>query len=175
MNLSIDLEKRITDNPDTLLAIANQNIEINDWLAAWTTLNGIIYEFPQYGPAYNHKGWLCHKILNEGEEARKYFELALKYDPEYHPTYSNYISLLNKLNELQELENLIKKALLVKGIDKVNIYNELGLLQEKTQKFDAAINSYLEAIKYSLQNDEISILNDSVNRCTSKINVLSPL
>ena len=173
MKFSIDSEQRMTNDPATLLTIVDHNIEVKDWLTSWSILNGVIYEFPEYGPAYNYKGWLCVHVLKAYEEAKEYFELAIKYSPDYQPTYVNYASLLNTLDKYQELEELIKKALLIEGIDKVNLYSEWGLLYEKTQNFDQAIESYLEAIKYSLHYDEISLLEESMNRCTSKKNILT--
>ena len=163
---------QITYDPATLLAIADQNIEMRNWPSAWAVINGIIHEFPQYGPAYNHKGWLCANVMYADREAEDNFNIALKYAPEYHPTYVNYASLLNRLNRFEELEELLKKALEVESIDKVKLYNEWGLLQEKKGQFDAAIVSYLESIKYSVQNDEIAVLNDSVIRCKNKQKIL---
>jgi len=133
-------------------------------------LENIIAEDPDFGKAYNHLGWFYETKFRDYTTAEKYYKQALEKAPNYSAVYTNYSILLSTLQRFDELKALLTRALNVPGIDKPSVFNEFGIMYEQQGLFEMAIGQYKEAIKLTLNNDNLKVYMSSVDRCKTKMN-----
>lgn len=131
-------------------------------------LEDILSEEPSFGKAHNHMGWLYKTRYQDYKIAEKHFKLAIKFDPEYSPSYINYAYMLRDLGRLDELEALLNKALKVEGTNKSTVYDEFGSLYELRGEYGKAIRYYKKAIALSLNDKSITDLRGHIKRCNKK-------
>lgn len=131
-------------------------------------LEEILSEEPSFGKAHNHLGWLYKTKYQDYVTAEKHFRLALKFDPEYPPTYINYAYMLRDLGRLSELEDLLNRALKVVATNKCAVYDEFGSLYELRGQYKKAISLYKKAISLSLNDKVIEDLRNHIKRCRKK-------
>jgi Tfp pilus assembly protein PilF len=159
---------------DDMFFQADQQIKDNQITQALKTLEAIIEEYPEYGRAYNHLGWIYETKYRSYTEAEECYKKALDYSPEYTPVYLNYAYLLSNQNRFAELEPLLDKALIVPGAYKPSIYNEYGIMYELMEKFDLAVEYYRKAIFNSTDNTNIKTYQDSIERVAQKKRFIEP-
>jgi tetratricopeptide (TPR) repeat protein len=135
-------------------------------------LEQILHEEPVFGRAHNHLGWLYKNRYQDNRLAEKHFLLAIKFEPEYTPTYINYAYLLRDEHRLDELEILLNTALKVKGINRCTVYDEFGSLYELRGDYKQAIVFYKKAISLCLNDKLISDLSNHIKRCKKKKGLL---
>lgn len=136
-------------------------------------LEGILNEDPQYGKAYNHLGWIYETKYKDYPKAEEYYRKCLEFTPDYPAVYLNISVVLSHLGKWKELEDVLNGALLVPGVDKATIYNEFGIMNELQGKFEAAIENYKTAIRFSLSDVNIDTYYASTKRCIKKQEMLS--
>jgi tetratricopeptide (TPR) repeat protein len=157
---------------DDMLFEADELIRNNKIADAVNLLEGIIAEVPDYGKAYNHLGWIYETKLKDVNSAESMYKQCLAYNPEYPPVYLNLSIVLSTLGKYDEVETLLLKALQVPGVDKSAIYNEHGILNELRQDYNAAIEKYKEAIRFSLSDVNVDTYAKSITRCRTKRDLL---
>lgn len=147
---------------------AEKLLNENDFAAAKGLLEEILEMEPGYGRAHNHLGWLYYAKFDNYERAAYHFRLAIKFEPGYPASYINYCYLLNEINNEPELRSLAMKALEVPGVNKAVIYNELGRSSEMSGYYKDALANYKEAIRYSMNKNEIEVFNLNIERAKQK-------
>lgn len=157
---------------DDLLFEADELIRNNKIADAVNLLEGIISDAPDYGKAYNHLGWIYETKLKDINSAETMYKQCLAYNPEYPPVYLNLSIALSTLGKYDEVEALLKKAFEVPGVEKSVIYNEYGILFELRQDYNAAIEKYKDAIRFSLSDVNVDTYAKSMNRCRTKRDLL---
>ncbi|MBX7095094.1 MAG: hypothetical protein K1X56_10245 [Flavobacteriales bacterium] len=138
-------------------------------------LEEILAEEPSFGKAHNHLGWLYKTKYQDYKTAEKHFRLALKFDPEYAPTYFNYAYMLRDLGRLNELEEILQRAEKIEGTNKSAVYDEFGSLFELRSDYTNAIRYYKKAIALSLNDKVIADLRLHIKRCRKKQHFLVAL
>lgn len=138
---------------DELFLKADQLIGADDIVGARGLLYKIIDEYPDYGRAHNHLGWLNEHKLRYLDKAEEHYKAALRFSPDYPAIWINYAYYLNAQERYDELLEHLDRAMKVKGVSKSFIYNELALVYEIKGGYDESVSYYKQAIKYS-QNDE---------------------
>lgn len=152
---------------------ADQLIKQNNIGNATALLNEIITEMPEYGRAHNHLGWIYETKFTDYVRAEKHYKAALQFTPEYPPVYYNYSILLSTLGRYDELTALLEKAMVVPGINKATISNEYAIMYEAQGKYDEAIESYKQYIRYLFDNKLIEQAQASIQRCLTKKSILA--
>lgn len=137
-------------------------------------LTEIITEMPDYGRAHNHLGWIYETKYNDYARAEKHYQAALSYSPEYVAIYYNYAILLSTLGRYDELIALLDRAMAIPGINKATIQNEYGIMYEAQGKYNEAIESYRNYIRFLYDNKLIDQAQESIRRCQNKMNLLNP-
>ncbi len=165
MNHSIKLEE--------LFYAADIDISDGKFTEAMEKLETILVEDPNFGKAYNHLGWLYETKFKKIEKAKQFYQKAVEKSPEYTSAYYNYAICLSTLAQYDELQIILAKAMAVPGIDKAKINNEYGIMHEQMGDFENAIKYYKDCIKFSLNNDEVNRVKDSIIRCQSKMEILN--
>lgn len=131
-------------------------------------LEEILENEPGFGRAHNHLGWLYYAKLDDYEKAGYHLKLALKFSPAYPPGFVNYTYLLNYLNRHKELVEHVSQAMLVEGVNKSVIYNELGKSYEINGFYKEAASAYLEAKRFSLNKNEMEMIDENMTRVKNK-------
>jgi tetratricopeptide (TPR) repeat protein len=147
---------------------ADLDIKDGYFTEAVKKLEEILHQDPDFGKAYNHLGWLHETQFRNLEKAEDFYKLAVAKSPTYPAAYYNYAILLSTLERFDDLDNLLKKALEVKGIEKAKIYNEYGIMFEQIGEYEKAIRFYTDAAKSTLNKDMLNTAKDSIERCKVK-------
>lgn len=156
------------EGPEALFVQADALIEAGDTIAATETLSRLISNYPGFGRAYNHLGYIWETKFRDLRKAEEYYKSCLNYSPEYPAIYYNYAVLLSTQARFEELESLLKKALEVPGINKSKIYNEFGIMYEVQGRYSEALASYRQGIRFSFSQKDINTYRTSIQRTEEK-------
>ncbi|MFZ5551734.1 MAG: O-linked GlcNAc transferase [Bacteroidota bacterium] len=156
------------NNIEELFLEADRALDEGNLSEGKRMLEDILHEEPSYGKAHNHLGWLYKTKYQDYKIAEKHFKLAIKFDPEYPPSYINYAYLLRDLGRLDELEALLVRAMQIESTNKCSLNDEFGSLYELKGDYKKAIEFYNKAIKLSLNDKIVEDLRNHVKRCRRK-------
>ncbi len=162
----------ILSKADEMFFDADDKIRNGQIVEAKDILINLINQFPEYGRAYNHLGWIYETKYKDYATAENYYRKALEFAPDYPAVYLNYAIVLSSMEKFDELEKLLNQALTVPGISKDKIFNEFGIMYELKGEFLKAIDFYKKAINASLADKDIEIYRESINRCKTKREIL---
>jgi tetratricopeptide (TPR) repeat protein len=147
---------------------AEKAFEQGHYLEGKAFLESALTEEPTYGKAHNHLGWLYLGRLDDLEKAERHLRLALKYSQKYSAPYIHLISLLFESKRLEEHEHLIAAAMKVPGVSRSFLYSEKGKAFEVKGKYTQAIKWYRKAIRWSMDESEITAVRNYMRRAKSK-------
>lgn len=147
---------------------AEKEFEQQNYLQGKYYLEAALEEEPTFGKAHNHLGWLYLYQLNDLERAEQHLNLALKYTSGYGAPYTHMISLLFDAKRMDEHLKFLNKALGVPGVSNSYVYNDFGRHYEVKGKYRKAMKYYREAIKWSMEDHEMTMLKDNIRRCRDK-------
>ncbi len=156
---------------ENLFFEADQLIEENRVIEAKELLFDLLSEYPDYGRAHNHIGWLYNVKFNNFPKSKKHLELAIKYAPDYHATYSNYAYLLIDMNLYDQMIAFGSKVIDNSVVDKSTIYNKMAQAFELKGEVMKAYKHYKLAIKETLNNKTLDGIYASLNRIKGKMSL----
>ncbi len=166
----------MSDNrAENLFFEADQLIDENRIIEAKEMLIDLLAEFPDYGRAHNHLGWLYNLKFNNYPKAKKHLELAIKFAPDYHAAYSNYSYLLIDMNLNDEMIAFGNNVRHISSVDKSTVLNKMGQAYELKGDIMSAHKHYKLAIKETLNNKTLDSIYASVNRVKRKMSLLQRL
>lgn len=166
----------MSDNrAENLFFEADQLIDENKIVEAKEALMELLAEFPDYGRAHNHLGWLYNLKFNNYPKAKQHLELAVRFAPDYHAAYSNYAYLLIDMNLYDEMITFGNKVVNNSVADKSTIYNKMGQAYELKGDLETAFSHYVLAIKETLNNKALDALYASKDRVKRKMNFIQKL
>ncbi|CAM1340811.1 hypothetical protein [Tenacibaculum amylolyticum] len=166
----------MSDNrAENLFFEADQLIDENRIVEAKEMLLELLSEFPDYGRAHNHLGWLYNIKFNNYPKAKKHLELAIKFAKDYHAAYSNYAYLLIDMNLNDEMITFGKNVINSTTVDKSTIYNKMAQAYELKQDLMNAYKHYKLAIKETLNNKTLDAIYASSNRVKRKMSLMQRL
>lgn len=140
---------------------------------AFTKLNSILNEMPDFGKAHNHLGWIYETKYKDYPNAEKHYKMSIEYAPEYMAGYYNYAIVLSTLKKWDELEVLLGKAMKVLGINMATIYNEYAIMYEMQGKYQEAIDAYMKNATNTLDGKQIDTARESIDRCKKKMDLIN--
>ena len=153
--------------PQDILLVAEQHLEQGAFDEGKACLNDLIQEHPNYGPAFNHLGWLSAQE-GEPQQAEVHYKKAIELSPDFPSTYFNYLILLRNFRRFDEMEAVFKSALGVSTI-RLDILNaEYGIGLEMAHRFKEAIDAYTEAVLNAFDLKAIESYRASISRCKLK-------
>lgn len=158
---------------DDLFFEADRLIKEQRITEAISTLEAILLEAPDYGKAYNHLGWIYDSKYRNYKMAAEHYRKCIAYTPEYTAVYLNFSITLSTLGEFDEQEKMLNGALLIPGIDRATINNEMAIMYELKGDYDKAIEYYKTAIRFSLVDANVDLYTGSIERCRKKQHLLS--
>lgn len=163
------------DNAEDLFFKADQLISENKISEAKEVLLELLADYPDYGRAHNHLGWLYNVKLNNNPKAKLHLELAIKYASDYHAVYSNYAYLLIDMNLYEEMIAFGNKVIDNKVADPATIYNKLGHAHELKGELLNSHKHYKLAVKSTINNKFLEELYASINRVKGKMSLFQKL
>lgn len=154
---------------ETMLAQADTLIKEKRSQESVELLCKILQRNPQFGKAYNHLGYVYEIDYKDYTRAEEYYKKAMQYEPNYSPAYTHYARLLSNCKRFDELKAHLDMALTIPTVSAEAIYFEYALMYEMQQNPEAAINYYIKAAMTTLDTDKITLYQESINRCKTKI------
>jgi tetratricopeptide (TPR) repeat protein len=164
----IDLDRSYLEC-ETMLAQANTLIREKRSQEAVELLLMILQRNPHFGKAYNHLGYVYELDYTDYMRAEEYYKKAMKYEPQYSPTYTHYARLLSTCKRFDELKAHLDIALTVRTVSEALIYYEYALMYEMQQNPEAAMNYYIKAAMTTLETDKIAQCQKAIDRCQVKL------
>ena len=143
---------------------------------AKVVLEEILAEYPDFGKAHNHLGWIYCVRLSNYEKAEYHYKLAIKFDPSYPSSYINYTYLLVDLGKFEEAKELIFNTLKnVVGIDKSSYFSELGRISEFEANYTEAYQYYKKSLNLAFSKSFIDNMNANMARVKDKMSTFEKL
>ncbi|MEO1055176.1 MAG: tetratricopeptide repeat protein [Bacteroidota bacterium] len=147
---------------------AEQAIIQEQYLEGKAILEEALSIEPGLAKAHNHMGWLYLFHLNDHNAAEYHLRLAMKCEPEYGSPYLHLTTLLLERGAFDDVREILDKALDLKDLNKASVYYDYGRYYETMGKFNKAIKKYKEAIRHSMDHDEITLFRGNIKRCRIK-------
>jgi|SRR6185436_12589495 len=132
-------------------------------------LEEILETEPDNGMVHYMMGWIYNTQLCNYKKAERHFNYAVKFSPDHPDVFYSYLPLLNKMERTNELIRIAALALIVKGVSKAFVYNQLGLSCEKTGNYSDAIRNFKQATVHATDNQDTEEYNESIQRNQSKL------
>lgn len=126
-------------------------------------------EFPGYKNTYLLMGRIYRYVLSDNDIAEKYFKKALSLDNHYKDVLYDYANLLHSQNRYEDLKILVEQNMLpAEGLDRVLIFEYLGLIAEFQKKYGKAIDHYKEALALATASNNYEYYKQAIIRCKEK-------
>ena len=165
----------MSSREEDLFFEADELISENKIQEAKEILLELLAEYPDYGRAHNHLGWLYNVKFNNYPKAKQHYELALKFASDYHAVYSNYSYLLIDMNMFDEMIQFGNKVVKNKIADEATIYNKIAQAYELKGNLIEAFKHYKKAVSSCINNKFLEDLYASINRVRGKMTLLQKL
>lgn len=131
-------------------------------------MNEIIQIDPEYARAYYHLGNIYQDRFKNFQTAGFYYKKCIGLEPEFPDAYLPYLRLLTTLEMPNLAEQIFHKALLVKGVCKCCIYEQMGNYAEQDKRWEEANEFYKQALLNSTGIEDKSALHDNLQRLRDK-------
>ena len=156
---------------EDLFLEADQLIDDDKVIEAKNILINLLADFPDYGRAHNHLGWLYSVKFYNFDKAKNHLEHALKFAPDYQAVYANYAYLLVEMNLFDEMIAFGLKYL-PKGVADAGVmYNKMGQAFELKGDLKNAHKYYRLSVNKSINNQFLEELYASLYRVRRKMNI----
>ncbi len=171
---SVKLNQINLECESSLLQV-NNFIQAGQIQAGFELVVKILQYNPQFGKAYNYLGWIYETQYQNYIYAEEYYKQAMKYEPDYAPTYYNYGYLLLSSGRFDELKAYLDRALNIPNICKDKIYNYYALMFEMQQNLEPAMNYYFNAAMTALDTNILTYYQEGIKRCKIKLELKNSL
>ncbi|WP_347051961.1 tetratricopeptide repeat protein [Flavobacterium olei] len=139
-------------------------------------LEELLSQYPDFGKAHNHLGWIYYNKLSDYEKGVYHYKLAMKFDPKYPAPYLNYTYLLIDLGRYAEAKEHIRATMAnLENADNSSYNSELGRMAEYEGQYAAAFTYYKEARKNALNPNFIDNMNANMKRVKDKMSIFEKL
>lgn len=160
---------------EDLFLEADELIDENKIKEAKEVLLDLLSDYPDFGRAHNHLGWLFSVKYNDHFKAKKHLELALKFSPNYPGVYANYVYLLLEINKYDELIAFGEKYAGNSVADEGTLYNKMAQAYELKGELLKAYNYYKKAIQGGISNKFIEEIYASIHRLKGKMSFVQKI
>lgn len=139
-------------------------------------LEEILSQYPDFGKAHNHLGWIYYNKLSNYDKGIYHYKLAMKFDPKYPAPYLNYTYLLIDIGRYEEAKEHISFTMQsLENFDSSSYNSELGRMAEYESQYTAAYNYYKLAKKNALNPNFIDNMNANMKRVKDKMSIFEKL
>jgi tetratricopeptide (TPR) repeat protein len=148
---------------------AVEELRYGETAKALQLFNGLIAADANYARAYFQLGIINYYHIKDYQAAGYYFSQCIEAEPSFPDVYEDFMQLLVFLNMEKKARTIAAKALKIAGTNQRLIYQQLGLLEEKNQNWNAAIDYYKKAYAYSLEKEDAEDSKADIERVKDKI------
>ncbi|MBU3659278.1 MAG: hypothetical protein FGM14_05385 [Flavobacteriales bacterium] len=127
-------------------------------------LNELVILHPNQAEPFYELGKMAYNFWRN-DEAEDFYIKALKADPEYFPTYTQYALILIKAQRFDEAENLLEQSKKLINREDSDIYFYYGMLYQHKGQLENAISSYKSAINVSINESQIDLNLKFIRAC----------
>lgn len=139
-------------------------------------LEEILSQYPDFGKAHNHLGWIYYNKLSDYERGLYHYKLDIKFDPKYPAPYINCTYLLIDIGRYAEAKEHINFALAtLENADNSSYNSELGRMAEYESQYTDAYNFYKEAKRNALNPNFIDNMKANMKRVKDKMSIFEKL
>ncbi|OXB06839.1 hypothetical protein [Flavobacterium pectinovorum] len=139
-------------------------------------LEEILSQYPDFGKAHNHLGWIYYNKLSNYDKGIYHYKLAMKFEPKYPAPYLNYTYLLIDIGRYAEAKEHIDFTFNnLENVDYSSFNSELGRMAEYESDYIAAYNFYKLAKKNALNPNFIDNMNANMKRVKDKMSIFEKL
>ncbi|MFI2743453.1 hypothetical protein ACG2LH_11985 [Zhouia sp. PK063] len=135
-------------------------------------LEELLSEYPDYGRAHNHLGWIFSTRYADYKRAAYHYSLAMRFSPGYAPAHVNYAYLLTDTQKYDDAVMHIKNAFTVDGVNHAILYSELGRIYELKQNFLKAYKNYKMAVNKAFDARFIDEMKSNLERVKNKMSFM---
>lgn len=151
----------------TLLRI-RQNLDSGKLQEALEELRLLLIRQPENGRLLALSGRVEFRYLNLLTQAEESLRKAIRLAPDSTEAYLDYGELLLQLDKNTELIAVLNKALEVQGIARDKIFRLFGLVYEREKRWEDAYSNYVEAIRFTLDMEQLKLYKKDIERCQEK-------
>ncbi|KAA8482932.1 hypothetical protein BDE36_1405 [Arcticibacter tournemirensis] len=148
---------------------AVEELRYGETAKALQLFNGLIATDATYARAYFQLGIINYYYIKDYQAAGYYFSQCIEAEPGFPDVYEDFMKLLVFLNMEKKAKVIASKAILVAGVQQRLIYQQLGLLEEKCQNWNAALECYKKAYVCSLEKEDAEDSKADIERVRDKI------
>ena len=127
-------------------------------------LNELVILHPSQAEPLYELGKMAYNFWRN-DEAEGFYIRALKADPEYFPTYTQYALILIKAQRFDEAEGLLESSKKLINREDADIYFYYGMLFQHKGQLENAISSYKSAINLSINESQIDLNLKFIRAC----------
>ncbi|MBL0737418.1 hypothetical protein JI750_11000 [Flavobacterium sp. GN10] len=139
-------------------------------------LEEILSQYPDFGKAHNHLGWIYYNKLSDYERGIYHYKLAMKFDSKYSAPYLNYTYLLIDIGRYAEAKEHVNFTLVtLENADNSSYNSELGRMAEYENQYIEAYKFYKEAKKNALNPNFIDNMKANMKRVKDKMSIFEKL
>ncbi|GGF18300.1 hypothetical protein [Flavobacterium limi] len=139
-------------------------------------LEEILSQYPDFGKAHNHLGWIYYNKLSNYDKGIYHYKLAMKFEPKYPAAYLNYTYLLIDIGRYEEAKEHISFTMkTLENFDSSSFNSELGRMAEYENQYLAAYNYYKLAKTNALNPNFIDNMNVNMKRVKDKMSIFEKL
>lgn len=160
---------------EDLFLEADELIDDNKFKEAKEVLLDLLNDYPDFGRAHNHLGWLYSAKYNNHTKAKRHLELGLKFSPDYPGVYANYSYLLLEINRYDDLIEFCEKYVGKSVADEGTLYNKMAQAYELKGELMNAYRFYRKAVQGGINNQFLEEIYASINRLKGKMNILQKI
>ena len=131
-------------------------------------LSNVLARNPENGRAQALLGHLQLRYFKDFAAAEEAFKIAMRNAASFPDLYIDYAFLLLQVERFTETIAVINKGLEVPGISKDKLFQIFGNLYERQSKWDDAIEYYIQALIYTLNNDSLKEYEGDLKRVEAK-------
>lgn len=136
-------------------------------------LEEILSQYPDFGKAHNHLGWIYYNKLSDYEKEFIIISWQLNLILNTFAPYLNYTYLLIDIGRYAEAKEHINYTLThLENADNSSYNSELGRMAEYEGKYREAYNYYKEANKNALNPNFIDNMKANMKRVKDKMSIL---
>lgn len=148
---------------------AENHFEEWEFIKARDVLYEILEIDPICGRAHSYLGWYFLTQRSNYQRAEAHYKVALKYDPEFAPSYFGYANLLFQTSRYNDLEQFAQNSINVATVCNSSLYAEIGRAREMKGEFNEAVQAYKQGIRFCTDSEQLNTLNSSIERAQQKV------
>ncbi|WP_276380456.1 hypothetical protein [Flavobacterium sp. H4147] len=151
-------------------------ISEGDTAGAKEVLEEILAQYPDFGKAHNHLGWIHYNKLSNYDKAIYHYKLAMKFDPKYPASYLNYTYLLVDIGRYSEAKEHIAHTFeTLENADYCSYNSELARIAEYEEDYILSYRLYKAAQRNALNPNFIDNMAANMKRVYHKMSIFEKL